>query len=264
MLLSVNYRKFVFSFDSAMSKTIGLYNSDRRSGKTVSAVYLAESFATLGFKTLLLEADPGNMISGYLGIRPVSANWSFEDLFGQSGKAEITVCKPNSATWSVIPYAVSAGIRRYRNENGIDETQWLKIRENYDFILVDLPSRLYPHSNKLFETLDSVIVPVESEFYGLDSLDKTFEVLVRVQKVLVEGILLNRYDGNNTFTPVLHERMREIFSEMLFESHISRNYYLGLPRCTFETVLNRTTHFGLADYLRLANEIIEKQPVATS
>lgn len=248
-----------------MNRTIGLYNGDRKSGKTVSAVYLAESFATLGFKTLLIEADPQNTISSYINLRIASQNLTFLDFFKENSGKEPAVFKQNNASWSFVPYnthVVGQGL--YHDENEL-QSDWLQAyKTQFDYIFVDFPSRWYKAPNPLFKTLDSVIVPVESEFYGLDSIDRTFETLMSIQNVLIEGILLNRYDSNNSFSPTLLAKMKEIFSDLVFESIIPRSYYLGLANCSFETLLNKTTHFGVADYLKLANEIIEKQPVTAS
>lgn len=248
-----------------MNKTIGLYNCDKKSGKTVSAVYLAESFATLGFKTLLIEADPKNQLSAFLGLKTAQSTLTFHDFFREETQKDIVVYKLNSASWSCIPYASAhSGQGLYRDENDLDVQRLEKIRAQFDYVFIDFPSRAYQAPNALFKKVDSVIVPVESEYYGLDTLDKTFEYLITIQDVLIEGILLNRYDTNNSFSTTLVAKMKEIFSDLVFESMIPRNYYLGLPDCSFEALLNKTTHFGVADYLKLANEIIEKQSVTES
>ena len=128
-----------------------------------------------------------------------------------------------------------------------------------DYILVDFPSAEEYESDEILQNLDSVIIPVEAEFYGLENLNKTLEKISAFDKLLIKGILLTKCNSNSSFHKELEGTLNEYFSQFVFDSKIFRNYYLSLPHFAPHTINENSFNGGFIDYLKLANEIIDNE-----
>lgn len=208
-----------------MAYKIGIFNLEKGSGKTTTAVYLAQSFATLNQRVLLVDLDLNSGLKKYLSIRSL-------DFTVEIRKAE--------SLW------------KYKTDYETTDNDQAEIII-FDFAGVDLI-----REKKYLSYIDSVIVPVEAEFYGLDNLTATFKILNEIKDLKIEGLLLTKVDQNNTLFPSLKSFIEENFSGMLLNSTILRNYYLALPHFNIENLNKSIPNFGFADYLKLANEILEK------
>ena len=218
-----------------MAKKIGLYNLSKNCGKTISTAFLAESFGTLSTNVLVLELNSDSIFTNYLGLN-----------YKSNSKNEIQQVRISQSSWKYLKLG----------QNSEDlESLIQKFDEEYDYIFVDFPSYDSAFNAEILKKLNSIIIPVECEYYGIDELDKTIEKILEIDGLSIEGILLTKFNKDNQLMPKFIEFIRENFKGMVFETIISRNYYLGLPHFTIENLNHFIPNIGFADYLKLANEL---------
>jgi chromosome partitioning protein len=218
-----------------MAKKIGLYNLSKKCGKTISTAFLAESFATINSNVLVLDLNTVNSFETFLGLN-----------FKNNAKNEIQQVRISQSSWKYLK------IGQYLAD--LDNTL-KKLDEEFDYIFVDFPSYDSDFNTILLKKLNSIIIPVECEYYGIDELDKTIEKILEIEDLPIEGILLTKYNKDNQLMPNFMEFVRENFKGLVFETIISINYYLGLPKFTIENLNHFIPNIGFADYLKLANEL---------
>jgi chromosome partitioning protein len=216
-----------------MANKIGIYSIEKNCGKTTTAVFLAESFATLSSNVLVVDLDITNRCQDFLKIR-------------------------NSEKY--IPQQVKIAQSSWKYLHIGQEIDWFseKIEEydaEYDYIIFDFPSYESDSSTEILKLLNGIIIPIECEFYGIDQLNITIEKILTLESLKIDGILLTKYDEKNQIMPKFLKFIRENFSDLVYDTIISRNYYLGLPHLTVENLNNYIPNLGFADYLKLANEI---------
>ncbi|MCP9768205.1 ParA family protein [Lacihabitans sp. LS3-19] len=218
-----------------MAKKIGLYSLTKKCGKTISTAFLAESFATLGTNVLVLD---------------LNSDKNFEVLLGfehpENLKSDIKTVKISQSSWKYLKI----------NENTANlDSEFENFDQEYDYIFVDFPSYDSSFNSDILKKLNSIIIPVECEYYGIDELDKTIEKIIEIENLKIEGILLTKFNKDNQLMPKFIEFIRENFEGMVLETIIARNYYLGLPKFTIENLNHFIPNIGYADYLKLANEL---------
>ena len=254
-----------------MSHVIAIANQKGGVGKTTTAINLGASLAVAEKRTLILDIDPqGNATSG-LGVEDRASRPNiYKVLIGQAELADAIVERVHFPYLDVVPSTrdlvgaeielVSAFSRETILRQAIET-----IRDRYDFILVDCPPSLGLLTVNTLTAADSVLIPIQCEFYALEGLSQLLNTVRLVQRSLntsldVEGVLLTMYDKRLNLSRQVSAEAREYFGPKVYRAAIPRNVRLaeapsfGQPIVQYD-VLSR----GAQAYLALANEVIERR-----
>jgi chromosome partitioning protein len=252
-----------------MSKIIALANQKGGVGKTTSAINLAASLAVLEYRTLLLDADPqANSTSG-IGFDPRTIKASiYECIINEIDPLE-AIQNTDTPNLDLLPAhidLVGAEIeminltsREYKMKAVLD-----KIRDNYDFIIIDCSPSLGLITINALTAADSVIIPVQCEYFALEGLGKLLNTIKIVQSRLnpnlqIEGILLTMYDVRLRLSNQVVEEVKTHFQELVFDTIIQRNTRLSeAPSYGISVIMHDANCKGAINYLNLAREIIRK------
>lgn len=250
-----------------MSKIIALANQKGGVGKTTSAINLAASLAVLEYRTLLVDADPqANSTSG-IGFDPRTIKASiYECIINEIDPSE-AIKNTDTPNLDLLPAhidLVGAEIeminltnREFKMKSVLD-----RIRENYDFIIIDCSPSLGLITINALTAADSVIIPVQCEYFALEGLGKLLNTIKIVQSRLnpnlqIEGILLTMYDVRLRLSNQVVEEVKTHFQELVFETIIQRNTRLSeAPSYGVSVIMHDANCKGAINYLNLAREII--------
>ena len=236
-------------------------------GKTTTAVNLGTSLAAAEKKTLLVDLDPqGNCTTG-LGIdRSKLQSSLYEVLIGTQSLMEV-LCETEIPSLFVAPATkdlIGAEIELIsveRRESRLKDALG-PVRQDFDYVLLDCPPSLGILTLNALTAADSLLVPLQCEFYALEGLSSLLETLRLVQKALnpslsLEGILLTMFDGRNRLSHEVAEEIRSHFPDRLFQTVIHRNVRLSeSPSHGRPALLYDPQSTGAQSYLELARELI--------
>lgn len=258
-----------------MGKVISIANQKGGVGKTTSAINLAASLAALEFKTLLVDADPqANSTSG-LGLNPKDIQKGVYECMVDGEDASKLILKTEVDYLEILPAnidLVGAEIEMIDLEN---REQRLKkslssIKDKYDFIIIDCSPSLGLITVNSLTASDSVIIPVQCEYFALEGLGKLLNTITTIQKRLnpeleIEGILLTMYDLRLRLSNQVVDEVKTHFQQMVFDTIIPRNIRLSeAPSFGMPTIAHDSESKGAISYINLANEILEKNGLAVS
>lgn len=257
-----------------MSKIIALANQKGGVGKTTSSINLAASLAVLEFKTLLVDADPqANSTSG-IGFDPRNIKNSIYECIINQIDPHDAIQKTDTPNLDLLPAhidLVGAEIEMINLENREYKMKSVlnSIRDEYDFIIIDCSPSLGLITINALTAADSVIIPVQCEYFALEGLGKLLNTIKIVQsrlntKLEIEGILLTMYDVRLRLSNQVVEEVRSHFEDMVFDTIIQRNTRLSeAPSFGISVIMHDATSKGAINYLNLAREIVRKNGLVT-
>jgi len=252
-----------------MCKIIALANQKGGVGKTTSSINLAASLAVLEYRTLLVDADPqANSTSG-IGFDPRNIKNSIYECIINDINPHDAIQKTDTPNLDLLPAhidLVGAEIEMINLENREFKMKHVlnSLRDEYDFIIIDCSPSLGLITINALSAADSVIIPVQCEYFALEGLGKLLNTIKIVKTRLntelkIEGILLTMYDVRLRLSNQVVEEVRNHFEDMVFDTIIQRNTRLSeAPSFGVSVIMHDATCKGAINYLNLAREIVQK------
>ena len=252
-----------------MGRIIAVANQKGGVGKTTTAINLSSCLASLGKKVLAIDMDPqGNMTSG-LGIDKNEVEYTVYELILGQVAIEKVICKDALENLDVLPTNINLSAAEIELI-GVEEKEFIirkevdKVKKNYDFIVIDCPPSLSMLTINAMTTADSVLVPIQCEYYALEGLSQLIHTIDLVKERLnpelkIEGVVFTMYDARTNLSLQVVENVKDNLQQTIYKTIIPRNIRLaeapshGLPINLYDPKSS-----GAESYMLLAEEVINK------
>jgi chromosome partitioning protein len=252
-----------------MGKIIAVANQKGGVGKTTSAINLAACLGVLEYRTLLIDADPQANATSGVGIDPKLVDKSIYECLVDGIEPASAIIATTNPNLDIIPAhidLVGAEIELINmpNREYMMRTALAKIKDDYDFIIIDCSPSLGLITINALTAADSTIIPVQCEYFALEGLGKLLNTIKIVQSKLnpdlsIEGILLTMYDTRLRLANQVVEEVNMHFQDIVFETIIHRSTRLGEAPSFGETIImHDASSKGSINYLNLTREILQK------
>lgn len=252
-----------------MGKTIAVTNQKGGVGKTTTSINLAASLAVLEYKTLIVDADPQANATSGIGFDPKQIQASIYECIIDGLSVESVILQTKTPNLDLLPAHIDLvgaeiEIINMPGRENLMQKVLDTVKSKYDFIIIDCSPSLGLITVNALAASDSVIIPVQCEYFALEGLGKLLNTIKIVQTRLnenldIEGILLTMFDSRLRLSKQVVEEVKTHFQQMVFNTIINRNTKLGeAPSFGDSIIMHDAASTGAINYLNLAREVLQK------